>query len=266
MNVSGKLNFKDKVKKIWDFFSTYEKIWFFSILTLSIIFAFIFPEEEVNGVNGQIIMILYLLDTFLNVLCELLIAKQSKWNFLESLLVEICEIVLFIVLAYRFASMIITIFFWIPIDIISFINWHRHPDSEDKEVTKVRKLSGLTEVLVVSGIVIWTIGVGYLLTKMTTGTTLFAGKRNIEIWVCYFDACASAVAVANGIFILLRYREQWIAQILEALLEAAINILSGQFVLLILKVGYLTNSIYGYMHWTKYINHKSKDDKDDSFL
>ena len=80
-----KTSFSARCKGIWNFFSLYEKIWFFSILVLAVIFAFLFPEEDVNGVNGSLIMGLYLADTFLNILCELLISKQSKWNFLVSL-------------------------------------------------------------------------------------------------------------------------------------------------------------------------------------
>ena len=196
---------------------------------------------------------LYLADTFLNILCELLISKQSKWNFIVSLLVEITEIAMCIVLSYRFATMASTLFFWIPIDIISFINWNKHPDKADDEVTKVRKLSGLAEVLIIAGIVVWTLGVGYFLTTLEIGTDLFGGNELLENIVCYLDACASAVGIANGVFILLRYREQWIAWYISAILESAINILSGQYVLLVLKVGYLTNTTYGYIKWTKYI-------------
>ena len=243
----------DRAKELWNYFTTYEKIWFFSILILAVIFAFLFPEEDVNGINGSLIMGLYLADTFLNILCELLISKQSKWNFIVSLLVEITEIAICIVLSYRFATMASTLFFWIPIDIISFINWNKHPDKADDEVTKVRKLSGLAEVLIIAGIVVWTLGVGYFLTTLEIGTDLFGGNELLENIVCYLDACASAVGIANGVFILLRYREQWIAWYICAILESAINILSGQYVLLVLKVGYLTNTTYGYIKWTKYI-------------
>lgn len=62
-------------------FTTYEKSWFMSIMVLATIFSVLFPEESANGVNGIIIMLLYLLDTFLNILCELLISKQSRYNF-----------------------------------------------------------------------------------------------------------------------------------------------------------------------------------------
>ena len=254
------MTFKERAKKLWNYFTTYEKVWFFSIVGLSILFAFLFPEEETQGVNGGVIMALYLVDIFSNVACELLISKQSKYNFLVSLVVELTEIAICLVLSYRFATMASTLFFWIPIDIISFINWNKHPDKQDDELTKVRKLSGWAEVAVITGIVIWTVGVGYLLTLMDLGTDLFGGNRTLEVVVCYLDACASAVGIANGMFILLRYREQWIAWYISTLLETAINIISGQYILLVLKAGYLTNTTYGYIKWTKYI--RSRNEKD----
>lgn len=246
-------------KQLWNFFSLYEKIWFFSILVLAVVFAFLFPEEEVNGVNGSVIMSLYLADIFFNILCELLISKQSKWNFIVSLFVEVTEIVTCVILAYRFATMASTLFFWLPIDIVSFINWHKHPDRKEKELTKVRKLSGLAELAVISGIVLWTIGVGYFLTTLDIGTDFFGGNIVIETVICYLDACVSAVGIANGVFILLRYREQWIAWYISTALETVINILSGQYVLLVLKAGYLTNTTYGYIKWTKYIKDRKKE-------
>lgn len=257
-----KKTFSQRCKDLWNFFSAYEKIWFFSILILAVVFAFLFPEEDVNGVNGGLIMALYLADTVLNILCELLISKQSKWNFIVSLGVEVTEILICAVLAYRFATMATTVFFWIPIDIISFVNWHKHPDRQQEELTRVRKLSGLAETLVIAGIVVWTVGVGYLLTRLDIGTDLFGGNETLEVIVCYLDACASAVGIANGVFILLRYREQWIAWYISSLLETAINILSGQYVLLVLKVGYLTNTTYGYIRWTKYIRSHRNEEKE----
>lgn len=259
-----KNKFTEKVKNLWSYFTTYEKIWFFGIIILAFIFAFIFPEEDVNGVNGALIMGLYLADTFFNILCELLISKQSKWNFIVSLLVEITEIAICVVLSYRFATMASTLFFWIPIDIISFINWNRHPDKKEEELTEVRKLSGMAEVLLITGIVVWTVGVGYFLTTLEIGTDLFGGNQLIENIVCYLDACASAVGIANGVFILLRYREQWIAWYISALLETVINILSGQYVLLVLKAGYLTNTTYGYIKWTKYIKAHKKTQEENA--
>ena len=251
------MSLREKTKKVWNFFTTYEKIWFFSIIVLSIIFAIIFPEEETQGINGNIIMMLYLIDIFSNVLCELLISKQSKWNFLVSLVVEVTEIVICLLLSYRFATMATTIFFWIPIDIISFVNWHRHPDQQQEELTIVRKLTGWQEVLVLVGIAVWTVVVGYLLT-LVEYNGIFSDNPTLETIVIYMDACCSAVAMANGLFILFRYREQWIAWYIDAIFETIMNILAGQWVLLVLKAGYFTNTTYGYIKWTKYINSRNE--------
>jgi len=253
MSTTTKPSLGDRMKNLWNYFSTYEKVWFFSILILAVIFSFVFPEEETNGVNGKIIMALYLADTFLNILCELLISKQSKWNFIVSVFVEIVEILVCIVLSYRFATMAVTLFFWLPIDIISFINWHKHPDQQEEDLTKVRKLSGWMAVAVITGIVVWTVVVGWFLSGLNIVTDLFGGNEMLANIVCYVDACASAVGIANGVFILLRFREQWIAWYICTILETIINILSGQYVLLVLKAGYLTNTTYGYIKWTKYI-------------
>lgn len=240
-------------------FTTYEKSWFMIIMVLATIFSVLFPEENANGVNGIIIMLLYLLDTFLNILCELLISKQSRYNFLVSVLVEIVEIITCIVLMYRFATMTVTLFFWLPIDIISYINWTKHKDEEENELTMVRKLKGYQEVLVIVGIVIWTIVVGYFISGLDIATD-FYNNETLETAIIYIDACASAVGIANGLFIFFRLREQWLAWYICAFLEAIINIISGQYVLLILKIGYFTNTTYGYIKWSQYIKeHQGKE-------
>ena len=240
-------------------FSLYEKCWFMTIMVLATIFAVIFPEESANGVNGITIMLLYLLDTFLNILCELLISKQSRYNFLVSVLVEITEIAICLVLMYRFATMAVTLFFWLPIDIISFLNWTAHKDEVEDELTMVRRLKGYQEVLIILGIIIWTLVVGYFISGLDIRTDFSGGNRDLELLITYIDACASAVGIANGLFIFFRLREQWIAWYICALLEAIINIVTGQYVLLILKLGYFTNTTYGYIKWSRYIKtHKEE--------
>ena len=210
-------------------------------------------------VSVQFLMFLYLMDIVTNIACELLISKQSKWNFIVSLLVEIIEIAICIVCMYRFATMAVTLLFWIPCDIISFITWHRHRDKDQKELTVVKKLSALQATLVIAAIVVWTVVIGYLLTFIEVEGGIFASNVALKNIVCYLDACVSAVGIANGVFILLRYREQWIAWYISTFIETAINIMAGQFVLLVLKAGYLTNTTYGYIKWTRYIkSHKDE--------
>ena len=250
---SQKIPFGTRLKKFFGGFTLYEKIWFCSITVLAVLFAFLFPEEDVNGVNGGLIMALYLADVILNVACELLISKQSKWNFIVSLAVEVTEILICIVCAYRFATMAVTIVFWIPIDIISFIVWNRKRDEKKPELTEVRKLTWWQDLILIPAIAVWTLVVGYLLTLIESDDGILSYSKWIYDIAAYLDACASAVGIANGLFILLRYREQWIAWYIVAIIETVINIMAGQWILLVLKAGYLTNTTYGYIKWTKYI-------------
>lgn len=228
---------------------------------------FVSYNVKVNSflVTAGWITVLYVLDVILNIACELLISKQSKWNFIVSLGVEIVEILVCIFCLYRFATMAVTLLFWIPCDIISFVTWHKHPDKQKEELTVVKKLTPLQDVFIIAAIAVWTVGVGYLLTLIEVDGGIFATNVTLKNVVCYIDACASAVGIANGLLILFRYREQWIAWYIVAILETVINIIAGQWILLILKVGYLTNTTYGYIKWTKYIKqHKKEDNTPDS--
>ena len=242
---------------MWNYFTTYEKIWFFSIIILSVVIGILFPEDDVNGVNGWIIMGLYLLDIFLNILCELLISKQSRWNFIVSLGVEVTEIVTLLILAARFATMAVTIFFWIPIDVISFINWSKQ-DNKEETLTVVSSLKWWQSILIVLAIGVWTASIGYLLAAYGPETDFYESETIMKV-IAYVDACASAVGIANGVFIWLRYKEQWFAWYICCALEIAINIMSGQWVLLVLKAGYLTNTTYGLIKWSKYIKTHSQE-------
>ncbi len=204
-------------------------------------------------VSAAIITFLYVLDVILNITCELLISKQSKWNFIVSLGVEITEIVICVVCMYRFATMVSTLLFWIPCDIISFVMWHRHPDKQKEQLTVVKKLTWWQDIIIVAAIAVWTVGIGYLLTLIEVEGGIFANNVQYKNIACYLDACASAVGIANGLLILFRYREQWIAWYICSIIETVIDIMAGQWILLVLKVGYFTNTTYGYIMWTKYI-------------
>ena len=264
-NVSEKK--ENRFKKVWNYFTTYEKIWFFSILALTILFTILFPEDsEELLINPKLIMTLYIVDVISNVACELLIAKQSKWNFLVSLVVELTEIAICIVCAYRWVTCAVTIFFWIPIDIISFISWNKHKDKKDENLTEVRKLNWWQNIILIAGIAVWTVVVGYLL-SLIDYEGILSYSEVVQDVGGYLDACASAVGIANGVFILLRYREQWAAWYIVTFIEIALNIMAGQWILLVLKAGYLTNTTYGYIKWTKYIKDKQanvekSDDKE----
>jgi len=244
------------LKKLNSYFTLYEKIWFTSIVVISVIMAFLFPVADVNGFNGTIIMALYLFDVVVAVLCELLTSKQSKWSFFIYNFVEIAEIVILIMLKARFATLAVSIFVWIPLHIISFINWSKHPDKVNKELTTVRSLKWWQSLILVLISIVWTFGIGYLTAAYAPETDFYSAVWQ-EKAVAYLDACVSIVQIINGILLYFRFKENWLVWYMSIVLETIINIISGQWILLVLKVGYITNTTYGYIKWTKYIKNNT---------
>lgn len=245
------------LKKIRNYFSIFEIVWFVSLTLATIVVSILFPEESANGVSGTIITILYLIDVILAIFCELLTSKQSKWSLMLYNVVELFEIIIMIILKARFASLAVSIFFWVPVHTLSFINWDKHTDKNNNNVTVVRSLKWYQSILIVVLGIIWTLVVGYLLAAYGPETDFYSSEL-IEKIVAYLDACCSAVSVANGVLLFFRYKENWLVWFIYVMFETAINIITGQWILLILKIGYFTNTVYGYLKWTKYIDKKNK--------
>ena len=255
-----KSTIKTKLKNFWNFFTTYEKIWFISIITASLILTIFYPDEMLEDGNlGVFLIILCLVDIIASCTCELLLSKQCKWNFIVSIIgIEITECIIFFSLGY-YASATVSLLFWIPIDIISFIKWNEFKDNENKQLTQVKKLNWWQDILILIAIAGFACLWGFLISP------------NIEAWLdgsdithldanYFIDAIAAGMGIANGVFILLRIREQWIAWFMFTILEAYLWIVSGMYIMLILTAGYLTNTVYGFVKWTKYIKHKENED------
>ena len=131
--------------------------------------------------------------------------------------------------------------------------------TKKNELTVVRKLKGYQEVLVIIWIIVWSFVIGYLISGLNIITD-FYNNELLETFIIYIDACASAVGIANDLFIFFRLEEQYIAGDICAFLETIINIISGQYVLLVLKLGYFKNTTYGYIKWSRYIKeHTTKN-------
>ena len=116
--------------------------------------------------------------------------------------------------------------------------------TKEEVLTKVKRLTWKQDILVVLGIVAFGVGVGFLL-------TLIPGAEDT-----YLDAFTSAVGMANGILILLRYNEQWIAWMITLILDAALYILSGSYIMLITVFAMMVNTVYGFVKWLIYIKNR----------
>lgn len=229
-----------KTKEFFKSFTLYQIIYLSSVVLLVGMFAIFFPEEMLEDMSNTFVVVCSVIAVLANPVCELLISKQSKWNFIVSILfIEVTESILCFYLGY-YSTAIISLVFWIPIDLASFINWHKHKDEEEEILTKVKRLTWKQDIFVILAIAAFGFGVGYLL-------TLIPGAEDT-----YIDAFTSAVGMSNGILLLLRYNEQWIAWLICLVLEFVLYCVSGSYIMLITVVAMFVNTVYGFVKWYIY--------------
>lgn len=230
-------------KKLWNYYSTYEKIWLISICSIGILFGIFFPEDGNSPAWLRVVEIIAIIG---GCSCELLLSKQSKWAFIVSFfLYDTTQTIVYFANGL-YISALFEIIFWIPILFISFHFWEKKSDAKNKLLTSVKEVNYKRDLLIFLGVLAVSLGVGVLFTQITV-----VAEGLSEYW--YLDGLANAFSVCNGLFLLMRFKEQWIPWLGVAVVEAILWILNGQFIMLVLSLGYIMNSIYGFIKWTKYI-------------
>lgn len=233
-------------KKFIKSFTPYQIIYLISVLIMVALFTIFLPDEMLEGTESTFIIICSVIAVIANPICELMISKQNKWNFIVSILfIEVTECVVALSLGH-YATAFFSILFWIPVDLISFFNWEKHPDEEQEIITKVKKLGLKEDILMVLAILVFGFGVGYLL-------TFIPGAEDT-----YIDAFATAFGLANGLLLLFRYNEQWFAWGFSILFSGIAYVLAGAYIMLITIFAMAVNTIYGFVKWIIYIRkHKN---------
>lgn len=228
------------MKKFLKTFTPYQITYLSAVFIITALFIIFLPEYMLDDTSNTFVVVCSVIATLANPLCELLISKQSKWNFaVDALLIEIPEFIICIALGwYTIAA--VTLVFWIPIDIMSFVKWTKHPDAEEEEITVVKRLSFKQDIWVILAIIAFGMGVGYLI-------SMLPGAADSTL-----DALSAACGMANGILLLMRYNEQWYAWFITLVLYAILYITSGTYIMLVTVAAMFVNTCYGFAKWFIY--------------
>lgn len=233
-------------KKFLKSFTHYQIIYLVAVFAITIGFTAVMPDMMLDDMSSPFVTVCSVIAVLANPVCELLISKQSRLNFLVDIFfIEIPEFVLCVWLGW-YAIAIVTLAFWIPIDIFSYIKWRENKDKEQEELTVVRRLSAKQDILIVLAIAVFTVVVGSLIQLLPDAAD------------SYLDALAAACGMANGILLLLRYNEQWYAWFATLVMYTIMYIISGSYIMLITVAAMLVNTCYGFAKWVIYIR-KHKD-------
>ncbi len=229
-----KKNLTQKVKnllhKLVHFFNWYEIIWLVIFVSAGITVSVLNNEKNV----------IYIVVLIAGLLMELTLAKRTRWCFLF-VFVNSAGLIIIGFMNTLYSEMLINLIFWIPYAIIGFLVWSKHIDKDEhKNLTEVRALKLHHIAMLVAGALVvayvWSLVLG-----------LLGGNQP------FLDALSTVLQLTTGVLIIFRIRSQWIFWILYIFVSAIIWILLQQWIMLVVSFGYLTNSIYGFISWNKYI-------------
>lgn len=242
-----KKSFGSQLKALIKSFTPYQIGYLVTVLLITALFIIFMPDQMLDDTSNIFICICSVIAVIANPICELLISKQSKMNFLVDIFfIELTEFFVCLHIgAYTIAA--VTLLFWIPIDIISYIRWTKHPDLVKEEQTVVKRLTWVQDILIILAVLAFSFGVGTLMNQIPG---LADG---------YLDALAAAFGMANGILLLLRYHEQWYAWFATLVIYTMLYIQTESYIMLITVAAMFVNTCYGFVKWLIYTKQHHTD-------
>ena len=205
-----------------------------AIAAYAMISAFVDPS---SSSNPPWLTVLNFISAVCGVVCIFFCAKANISNFAFGL---VNTVVYAIYLAYWhiWGTMCLEIFFYFPINILSWIVWARHRDIYENEKTMAKKLTARQDVFV--GVLVIASTVVYHAILVRVGGN-----------VAWLDAATVAIGIIATILEMLRFREQYVLWLITDVVAVAMFIQHFDPVYLTKKSIYLIMAVIGLINWYK---------------
>lgn len=220
------------MKKIWNYFTTFEKILWITSVSLITLFFVIFKNTEY----------LYLFASILGATSLLFLAKASPIG--QVLVIIFSTIYGYISLRYQYYGEVITYcFMTLPIAVVSTISWFKNPYNDESLEVKIDDINKkeYSIGLILSSVI--TIVFYFVLKYLGTANLLIS---TISIFTSFY---AAYITFKRSRFYALFYSFNDIVLIILWALACVddINYLS----MVLCFVIFFVNDIYGFINWTK---------------
>ncbi len=253
--------------------SKFERIWLIVFLVLILATTIIFSIDGTDYSSAHSILLNWVitpLSSITGIICVVLVARGSIWNYPWG----IVNCVAYGYLAYKsgyYGDMILNVFYFLPFQFVGYIWWKKHLRNNSQDIVAMRKLSLKQAILITIGGIVATILFGISLFKLDNWFVT-AMKRNISIYTyldntfnlpylgAIFDASTEVLQISAQILMILAFAEQWLLWILTniitiimwgTVIAADKTSIPWALPTLIMWVGYLINSTYGYINWLR---------------
>lgn len=215
------------LRNFWTGYSTFEKIFLWSMVALQIAVFCIAPDTPLNiiaGIAGVISVVLcakgkvtFYFIGFVQTVTYLVLAWQNRFYG------EVLENV------FYFVTMIWGIFVW---------NKNMEQNDDGTEDVQAKKFTPGQWIASFVATAIATLAMGYWLESIGSAQA-------------YTDAATNVLAIFAQILMVRRYREQWLWWFVIDVLCIKLWWVAGNWSMVAMYVGWTANCIYGWVNWTK---------------
>ena len=195
-----------------------------------------FTAGSADG-NPAWLTVINFISAVCGVICIFFTAKANISNFLFAT-VNTIVYAIYLVYWHIWGTAALEIFFYIPMNFISWYYWARHRDRELTQKTKAKRLTMLQNLL--CGVIILVSGIIY------HGILVRIGGE-----VAWFDAFTLSIGIVATILELLRYREQYVWWIVTDVVSVGMYIAHFDAVYLTKRSIYLIMAVIGLVNWAK---------------
>lgn len=250
------VNFFKNIGKAFKSLKWYEIVMCIIMLGISIYYA-ILPQEG----TPQWLAIINFVSGLCGIICVFFCAKANRMNFPFAVI----NTTVFIIYLWYFgiwATFWLELVVYFPMNIISWINWYKHKDEEDKLLAKSKKLSPIQHVIVVACIVALTVLTHFLLSAFAGDTWMkFANQFGWNITIMkWLDSSIFAIGIVAVILEALRFKEQYIWWLITDVIAVAQYALKRDPVYTTKKTIYLIEAVVGIKNWWS-LNKKNKNNE-----
>lgn len=223
----------------------YEIVMCIVMLGISIYYA-VQPQEG----TPQWLAIINFVSGLCGVICVFFCAKANRMNFPFAV---VNTTVFMIYLAYFgiWATFWLEALVYFPVNIISWIKWHKHKDDDDELLAKSKKLTWWQNVLVVFIIGAVTALVYFTLAAVAGDAWMkFAVQFGWNVTLMkWLDSAIFAIGIVAVILEALRYTEQYVWWLITDVIAVAQYALKGDPVYITKKTIYLIEAFVGLKNW-----------------
>lgn len=178
------------------------------------------------------------------VVCVVLVAKRSIWNYLFGLI----NVTTYALIAYRsqlYGDAILNAAYYLPMQFAGFALWRKHSSDQSRQSVQSRLMSRRARAVLLTGCAVLTALIGLVLDRFTADPQP------------YKDAATTLLSVVAQYLMVKAFAEQWILWIAVNAISVAMWIVclgrgdEHAALMVVMWLCYLANSINGLVVWRR---------------